>query len=422
VVIAVDKVLALVMAGGAGERLQPLTRERSKSAVPFGGKYRIIDFTLSNCLNSGLRQIYVLTQYRSGSLHKHIQEGWGISVSGLGDFIYCVPAQQKRGADWYRGTADAIRQNLDLVRGKDIESVLILSGDHLYKMNYLQMVAYHRMKNADVVTSAFRVRKQQAARTLGVLEVDRTYRMIGFEEKPAQPKTIADAPEHVLASMGVYIFKVATLIKALKQPGDDFGRDVVPRMIGEGRKVFAYDYEKENRIEDFVVEVKEGRRQKILVDRIRDSSYWKDVGTIDSYYEANMDLVGVDPLFNLYGERWPLRTYQRPLPPTKVVLGGSTPDSIVCEGCIVSGGTVRKSILSPGVVVERDAVVEESIVFDDVNIEPGARIRRAIIDKEARIQSGASVGHDLEADKTRGCTISDTGIVVVPKGVDIGPV
>ena len=420
--IAVDKVLALVMAGGAGERLQPLTRERSKSAVPFGGKYRIIDFALSNCLNSGLRQIYVLTQYRSGSLHKHIQDGWGISVSGLGDFIYCVPAQQKRGADWYRGTADAIRQNLDLVRGKDIESVLILSGDHLYKMNYLQMVAYHRMKNADITTSAIRVRKEQAARTLGVLEVDRTYRMIGFEEKPTQPKTIADAPEHVLASMGIYIFKVATLIKALKQPGDDFGRDVVPRMIGEGRKVFAYDYEKENRIEDFVVEVKEGRRQKILVDRIRDSSYWKDVGTIDSYYEANMDLVGVDPLFNLYGERWPLRTYQRPLPPTKVVLGGSTPDSIVSEGCIVSGGTVRKSILSTGVVVERDAVVEESIVFDDVNIEPGARIRRAIIDKEARIQSGASVGHDLEADKTRGCTISDTGIVVVPKGVDIGPV
>ena len=420
--IAVDKVLALVMAGGAGERLQPMTRERSKSAVPFGGKYRIIDFALSNCLNSGLRQIYVLTQYRSGSLHKHIQDGWGISVSGLGDFIYCVPAQQKRGADWYRGTADAIRQNLDLVRGKDIESVLILSGDHLYKMNYLQMVAYHRMKNADITTSAIRVRKEQAARTLGVLEVDRTYRMIGFEEKPTQPKTIADAPEHVLASMGIYIFEVATLIKALKQPGDDFGRDVVPRMIGEGRKVFAYDYEKENRIEDFVVEVKEGRRQKILVDRIRDSSYWKDVGTIDSYYEANMDLVGVDPLFNLYGERWPLRTYQRPLPPTKVVLGGSTPDSIVCEGCIVSGGTVRKSILSPGVVVERDAVVEESIVFDDVNIEPGARIRRAIIDKEARIQSGASVGHDLEADKTRGCTISDTGIVVVSKGVDIGPV
>ena len=418
--IAVDKVLALVMAGGMGERLKPLTRERSKSAVPFGGKFRIIDFTLSNCLNSGLRQISVLTQYKSSSLHKHIQEGWGISGSGLGYYIYCVPAQQKMGADWYQGTADAVRQNLDLVSGKDIESIVILSGDHIYKMNYLQMLTYHRMKKADVTTSAIRVRKEQAARTLGVLEVNRTYRMIGFEEKPAQPRTIADAPEYVLASMGVYIFKVATLLKALKEPSDDFGRDVIPGMIGEGRRVFAYDYEKENKIEDFVVEVKEGRRQKVLVDRTRDSSYWKDVGNIDSYYEANMELVGVDPFFNLYGEKWPFRTYQRPLPPTKVVLGGSTPDSIVCEGCIVSGGTVRRSILSPGVVVERNAVVEDSIVFDDVNIEPGARIRRAIIDKEVRIQSGASLGYDLEADKGRGCTISDTGIVVVPKGMDIG--
>ena len=418
--IAVDKVLALVMAGGTGERLQPLTRYRSKSAVTFGGKFRIIDFTLSNCLNSGLRQISVLTQYKSSSLNRHIQEGWGISGSRMGYYIYCVPAQQKVGADWYQGTADAVRQNLDLVSGKDIESIVILSGDHIYKMNYLQMLTYHRMKNADVTTSAIRVRKEQAARTLGVLEVDRTYRMIGFEEKPAQPRTNADAPEYVLASMGVYIFKVATLIKALKQPGDDFGRDVVPRMIGEGRRVFAYDYEKENKIEDFVVEVKEGRRQKVLVDRTRDSFYWKDVGTIDSYYEANMDLVSVDPFFNLYGERWPFRTYHRPLPPTKVVLGGSTPDSIVCEGCIVSGGTVRRSILSPGVVVERDALVEDSVVFDDVNIEPGARIRRAIIDKEVRIQSGASLGYDLEADKGRGCTISDAGIVVIPKGMNIG--
>ena len=415
-----DKVLALVMAGGMGERLQPLTRERSKSAVPFGGKFRIIDFALSNCLNSGLRKISVLTQYKSSSLNRHIQEGWGISGSGMGYYIYCVPAQQKVGADWYQGTADAVRQNLDLVSGKDIESIVILSGDHIYKMNYRQMLTYHRMKKADLTICAIRVRKEQAARTLGVLEVNRTYRMIGFEEKPVRPKTIADASDHVLASMGVYIFKVATLLNVLKEPSDDFGKDVIPRMIDEGRRVFAYDYAKENKIEDFVVEVKEGRRQKVLVARTRDSSYWQDVGNIDSYYEANMDLVGVDPFFNLYGERWPFRTYQRPLPPTKVVLGGSTPDSIVCEGCIVSGGTVRRSILSPAVVVERDAVVEDSIVFDDVNIEPGARIRRAIIDKEVRIQSGASLGYDLEADKGRGCTISDTGIVVVPKGMDIG--
>lgn len=418
-VISVDNVLALVMAGGIGDRLQPLTKERSKSAVPFGGKFRIIDFALSNCLNSGLRRISVLTQYKSGSLNKHIQEGWGISGSGMGYYIYCVPAQQKVGVDWYQGTADAVRQNLDLVSGKNIESIVILSGDHIYKMNYLQMLTYHNMKKADLTICAIRVTKEQAAGTLGVIEADQACNVVSFEEKPLRPKTIADASGYVFASMGVYIFKVATLLKALKEPGDDFGKDIIPRMICEGRGVFAYDYNKENKIEDFVFEVKEGKRQKVLVNRTRDSSYWKDVGSIDSYYEANMDLVSVDPFFNLYGERWPFRTYQRPLPPTKVVLGGSTPDSIVCEGCIISGGTVRRSILSPGVVLERNAVVEDSIVFDDVNIEPGARIRRAIIDKEVRIQSGASLGYDLEADKGRGCTISDTGIIVVPKGIDI---
>jgi glucose-1-phosphate adenylyltransferase len=355
-------------------------------------------------------------------LQKHIQEGWGISGAGLGDYIYCVPAQQKVGADWYRGTADALRQNLDLVTEKDAEFVLILSGDHIYKMNYLQMVAYHRMKSADVIVSAIRVEKEQAAGRLGVLEVDPACRVVGFYEKPARPKAIADAPDYIFASMGIYIFKVTTLMRALRQPGDDFGRDVIPRMINKGGEVFAYDYEKENKIEDFVVEVKEGGRQKVLVDRTRDSSYWKDVGTIDSYYEANMDVVSVDPQFNLYGVKWPFRTCPRPVPPTKFVLGGSAPDSIVCEGCLVSAGTVRESILSPGVVVERDALVEKSIVLDDVNVEPGVRIRRAIIDKEVRIQSGASVGYDLEADIRRGCTISDTGIVVVPKGIVIGPV
>jgi glucose-1-phosphate adenylyltransferase len=417
-----DKVLAIIMAGGAGERLRPLTRERSKSAVPFGGKYRIIDFTLSNCVNSRLRQMYILTQYRSGSLNQHIQDGWGISSSGLGDYIYCVPAQQKLGSDWYRGTADAVRQNLDLVSRRAAEFILILSGDHIYKMNYVRMMGYHRMKRANVTVSAIRVRKDQAVGALGVLEVDRAGRMVGFEEKPKQPKTIAGAPDHVFGSMGVYLFKATTLIEALQEPGDDFGRDIIPKMIGRRRDVFVYDYEKENKITDFVVEVIEGRRQKSLVERTRDSSYWRDVGTLDSYYEASIDLVGLDPLFNLYGERWPIKTYQRPLPPTKVVLGGSTPDSMVCEGCIVSGGTVSRSVLSPGVVVERDARVEDSIVFDDVTLEPGARVRRAIIDKQVTIRSGASVGYDLEADRRRGCTVSDAGIVVVPKGMDIAPV
>jgi glucose-1-phosphate adenylyltransferase len=414
-----DKVLTIIMAGGAGERLQPLTRERAKAAVPFGGKFRLIDFTLSNCVNSGLRQIFVLTQYLSESLHRHIQEGWGISSSGLGDFIYCVPAQQKLGSQWYRGTADAVRQNMNLVRTKDVEDVLILSGDHVYKMNYLQLVAYHRTKKAGLTVSAIRERKERAAGTLGVLEIDQEHRLIGFEEKPAQPKTLVDAPDYALASMGVYIFKVGTLLQTLQGQEEDFGKHVIPGMIGKHRDIYVYDYEKENKIEDFVVEVKDGIREKVLVDKTRDSPYWKDVGTIDSYYQASMDLVGIDPLFNLYGERWPLRTYQRPLPPSKCVLGGRTLESIVCDGCIISGGNVWNSILSPGVIVERDAVVEQSVIFDDVIIEPGARIRRAIIDKESRIRAGTSIGYDQEADKKRGCTISDNGIVVVPKGSDI---
>ncbi|MBI2853844.1 MAG: glucose-1-phosphate adenylyltransferase [Chloroflexi bacterium] len=414
-----NKVLAMIMAGGAGERLRPLTGDRSKCAVPFGGKFRIIDFVLSNCVNSGIRKVFVLTQYRSGSLNKHIQDGWGISSSGLGDFIYCVPAQQKLGSDWYRGTADAVRQNLDLIGSKEVEHMLVLSGDHIYKMNYSQMVAYHRRKNADLTTSAIRVRKEQAARTLGVLEVDNDYRMVGFEEKPEHPKTISDAPDYALASMGVYIFKVSALRRILEGEGDDFGREVIPALVGRGAHVFVYDYEKENRIEDFVVEVKDGKRHKVLVHKTRDSSYWKDVGTIDSYYEASMDLVQLDPQFSMYGEKWPVRTYQRPLPPSKCVLGGHTLDSMVSDGCIISGGVVQGSILGPGVVVERGASVQRSIVFDDVIIEPGARVRHAIIDKESRIRAGATIGFDRQADKRRGCTVSDGGIVVVPKAADI---
>jgi glucose-1-phosphate adenylyltransferase len=413
-----DKVLAIIMAGGAGERLQPLTKRRSKGAVPFGGKFRLIDFTLSNCVNSGLRRIYVLTQYLSESLNRHIQEGWAISSAGLGDYIYCIPAQQKLGADWYSGTADAVRQNLNLVRRKDIENVLILSGDHIYKMNYLQLVAYHSMKKAGLTISAVRVRKEQAAGRLGVLEIDDDHRLIGFEEKPAQPKVTADALDYALASMGIYIFKVDTLLQALQEKGDDFGKHIIPGMIGK-HDIFVYDYEKENKIEDFELKVKDGIREKILVDNTRDSSYWKDVGSIDSYYEASMELVGVDPLFNLYGERWPIRTYQRPLPPSKCILGGKISESIVCDGCIISGGTLWGSVLSPGVVVERDARVEQSVIFDDVTIEPGASIRRAIVDKESRIRAGASIGFDREADERRGFTISDKGIVVVPKGMDI---
>lgn len=414
-----EKVLAIVMAGGLGERLKPLTLERAKAAVPFGGKFRLIDFTLSNCLNSGVRQIFVLTQYRSASLQKHIQEGWGISSSGLGDYIYTVPAQQKGGADWYSGTADAVRQNLDLFRRRDIDHVLILSGDHIYKMNYLQMVAFHRMKKAGITISAVRVRKDQAAGQLGVLETDQESRLVGFEEKPAEPRIIATAPDYCYASMGVYIFNADALREALAQKGDDFGQNIVPVLCNSRDDIFIYDFEAENKIEDFIFEVRDGIRRRVLVERTRDSSYWRDVGTVDAYYEASMDLVGIDPLFNLYTEKWLLRTYQRLLPPSKCVLGGKTSESMISDGSIVSGGTVWRSILSPGVVVEKDALVTESIIFDDVNIEPGAHIRHSIVDKESRIQAGASLGYDLEADRRRSCSISPGGIVVVPKWSDI---
>jgi glucose-1-phosphate adenylyltransferase len=414
-----SNILTIIMAGGAGERLKPLTRERSKAAVPFGGKFRLIDFTLSNCINSSLRKIYILTQYRSESLNNHIQNGWGISSSGLGDFVYNVPAQQKIGAEWYQGTADAVRQNLNLINTRDADDILILSGDHVYKMNYVQLLVYHRAKKAALTVSAIRERKERAAGVLGVLEVDRDYRLIGFEEKPAQPRTLADSPDYALSSMGVYIFNAQALLDVMQGQGDDFGKHIIPRMIANHQDVYVYDFEKENKIEDFKVEVKEGIREKFLVKSTRDSSYWKDVGTIDSYYDASMDLVGVDPFFNLYGERWVLRTYQRPLPPSKYVLGGKTLESVICDGCIISGGTVWNSVLSPGVIVERGAEVEQSVIFDDVIIDPRARVRRAIIDKQSRIRAGISIGYDLAADKERGCTISDNGIVVVPRGSDI---
>jgi glucose-1-phosphate adenylyltransferase len=331
-----------------------------------------------------------------------------------------VPAQQKIGTDWYRGTADAIRQNLDLIKGKASDPVLILSGDHIYKMDYRQIVAYHKMKKADLTVSVVRVKPEEAAGRLGVLEEDQDYRVVSFHEKPPQSRSTTESPEYVLGSMGVYVFRAGALREALQEPGDDFGKGVIPKAIIRGRDIFVYDYEKENRIEDFVVEVKEGTRHKVLVDKTSDSSYWKDIGSIDSYYEASMDLVSVDPPFNLYGEQWPLRAYERSLPPSKFIFGGKATDSMVSDGCIISGGTVWKSILSPGVVVERDGFIEESIIFDDVNIEPGARIKRAIIDTEVRIRSGVSIGYDLEADASKGCTISDKGIVIVPEGMVIG--
>ncbi len=416
-----EKVLAIIMAGGAGERLQPLTRERSKASVPVAGEFRLVDLTLSNCVNSGVRRIYVLTQYLSESLTRHIQDGWSISSSGLGDFIYCIPAQQKMGEIWYRGTADAVRQNMNLITKKDTENVLILSGDHVYKMDYLQFLAYHRQRGASLTIAAIRVKKEEAAGRLGVLEVDKDYRLVGFEEKPAQPRTLPESQDIALASMGIYIFKVKALVNVLHGEGLDFGNHIIPGMIGSYRDIFVYDFATENHIRDYEVKVHNGVRERAVTDKARDSSYWRDVGTIDSFYEASMDLVLVDPMFNMYGEMWPLRTYRRQLLPIKCILGGRIIDSIVSDGCIISGGTIDKSILSPCVIVERDSLVSQSVIFDDVYIEPGARINRAIVDKECRIRAGAALGYDHEADKARGCRISPGGIVVVPKGTQINP-
>jgi glucose-1-phosphate adenylyltransferase len=416
-----DRVLTIILAGGAGDRLQPLTRFRSKPAIPFAGKFRLIDFPLSNCINSGLRQIYVLIQYRSWSLQRHIQEGWGISSSGLGEYIYCIPAQQKIGQDWYRGTADAIRQNADLFRGKGFDQVLILSGDHVYKMNYAQILAYHRAQKAGFTICAVRVSAEEAARKLGVFEVDRDSKVVGFEEKPERPKPVPDDQEFVLASMGIYVFSADVLTQVLREGGDDFGKHIIPQIADKRAGIFVYDFAKNNKIEDYTVQVEDGRRKKILVDRTRDSSYWKDVGSIDSYYEASMDLISVDPIFNLHGEKWRFRTYERSLPPSKCIIGGRTLESMVSDGCIISGGLVQRSILSPGVIVEKDALVEDSVVFNDVVIEPGVGIKHAIIDKEAQIRAGSYIGYDLEADKRRGCAVSEKGVVVVPRGMDIGP-
>lgn len=421
---ATNRVLAIIMAGGAGERLRPLTNARSKAAVPFGGKFRLVDFTLSNCVNSGIRRIYVLTQYRSDSLNLHIQNGWHISGSGLGDFIYCVPAQQKLGNSWYVGTADAVRQNLNLITKQieEIDDVLILSGDHVYKMDYSLLLDFHRMKNSSATICACRTTREEASGKLGVLEVDQNYRLKGFEEKPLDPKSIPGDPDHVLASMGVYLFKVDAMMNELEEEKHDFGKNILPEMAKNRQDVHVYDFDKQNKIEDFEIRVTAGIRESILVERTKDSAYWRDVGTIDSYYEASMDLLSIDPLFNLYGERWPIRTFQRLLPPSKYVMGGKAQHSISCDGCIISDGYVTDSILSPGVIVEKDAIVENSIIFDDVIIEPGARVRRAIIDKNCRIRTGTQVGHDRQEDIKRGFTISGNGIVVVPKEMDVNRV
>jgi glucose-1-phosphate adenylyltransferase len=399
-------VLAVVLAGGKGSRLEPLTRDRAKPAVPFGGCYRIIDFTLSNCLNSGIRKIMVLTQYKAMSLDRHITLGWrSFLCRELGEFIDVVPPQQRIDEKWYQGTADAVYQNIYTLEKERPKHVVILAGDHIYKMDYGQLVDSHEANNADLTIAALPVSKDEA-REFGVMQVDSSNRIIGFEEKPKNPKPIPGEPDRCLASMGIYVFNSHFLFDelckdaTLPESAHDFGRNIIPSIINS-RRVFAFPFKDENRKAD---------------------AYWRDVGTIDAYFQANIELTNVDPQLNLYDDHWPVRTYQPNMPPAKFVFDnqdgkrrGEAHDSIICNGAILSGGHASRCIVGPGSRINSFAHLEDSILFSRVNVGRHARIRRTIIDKDVHIPEGVEIGFDPVADRKRGFTVTESGIVVIAK-------
>lgn len=396
--------ITMLLAGGQGERLYPLTKVRSKPAVPFGGKYRIIDFTLSNCLNSELRRVYVLTQYKSDSLNQHIFEAWSIFNPELGEFIYSIPPQRKLNNDWYLGTANAIYQNMNLFSAeRKAKLVLILSGDHIYKMDYLKLLQYHLDKKAHLSMACLEVPRDEASR-FGIVSVNSEYKVDSFIEKPADPPRIPDNPDSSFVNMGIYVFDAAALREIFLEmdekniPANDFGQDVIPYMINSGRDVFAYRFIDENK---------------------KSQPYWKDIGTIDSYYSASMNLLSVSPDFNLYDLNWYIRAYQFQFPPAKTVSHegervGRTLNSLVCDGCIISGGLVERSILGPNVRVNSYSYITDSIIMNNCNVGRHARIRRAIIDKNVTIPEGYEIGFDSEGDKKK-FTVTETGIVVIGK-------
>jgi len=417
-------VMAVIMAGGRGERLVPLTEDRTKPAVPFGGSYRIIDIVLSNCINSAIYKIMVLPQYKAQSLVDHLEAGWNIFSWDLGHYLKIVPPQMRTGKDWYKGTADSVRQNLYLLERDKGRHVLILSGDHIYKMNYSQFKNYHMAKGGTLTIAVIEALKSEAYR-FGIVEVDEDFRVVGFEEKPTgEPKTIPGDPDHVLVSMGIYMFEKGAMIEVLKETDqNDFGKEIIP-MMTEKYPVYAYPYKKENHIKDYVyITLENGERVRKLEERVRDSSYWRDVGDLDAYWNANMDLTGVDPLFNLYGENWPLRTFQNQCPPVKTVFNdrenkrvGMILDSIVAHGSIISGGKVTNSILSSNVLVRSWAEVRESVIMSDVSIGRHCKIMKAIIDKRNNIPPHTEIGYDPSKDRER-FTVTPRGITVVRKGM-----
>ena len=402
-----NNVLSVILAGGKGSRLEPLTLNRSKPAVPFGGGFRIIDFALSNCINSGLRKMLVVTQYKAASLERHIECGWHFLSAELGDFITVRPPEQRVDENWYLGTADALYQNIYTIEQIAPRHVLILSGDHIYQMNYARFISDHIQSGADCSIACLPVPMEEGRR-FGVMSVDDENRIIDFDEKPDSPKHIPGDPDHCLASMGIYVFRTEFLFEHLcrdaNKPGSDrdFGKDIIPSIIN-----------------DHLV-----RAWSFCDPETGEPEYWKDVGTLESYYEANMDLISVNPQCNLYDPSWPIRSYQPPLPPPKFVFNDPSPghhrvgcaiDSTVCTGSIVSGGTVERSILGHSVRVNSYAEVRDSILYEGVKVGRYARIRRAIIDKNVIIPEGMRIGYDADEDRRHGLTVTDCGIVAVPK-------
>lgn len=394
-------ITTFVLAGGKGERLHPLTKDRTKPAVPFGGIYRMIDFPLSNAVNSGLRKIYIFTQYKSFSLQRHIREGWNIFSRELGEFIDLVPAQKRIGEDWYQGTADSVFQNISILEDEKPKLIILLSGDQVYKMDYRRMLQAHIDNKADFTISAFEVPINDAHR-FGVLKVENE-RVVEFREKPPNPSPDPKNPNVCLISMGIYVATLDALIRNVVEDAKkadsshDFGKDIIPSMIGRS-KVCAFRFIDENK---------------------KETKYWRDIGTIDAYWEANMDLVNVDPLLNLYDRDWPIRTFQEQFPPAKTVFSGedrkaSVTDSMISGGCIISGARVFHSVLSANVRVHSYSEITDSIVFENVNIGRHSRIRRAIIDKNVDVPPYTEIGYNLEADRKR-FYVSDNGITAIPK-------
>ena len=402
--MAQERTLAVLLAGGVGSRLHPLTQDRAKPGVPFGGKYRIIDFTLSNCYHSGLRQVLVLTQYKSQSLQQHLRDGWSIYNPGIGEYITAVPPQMRTGESWYVGTADAVYQNLYLLERSNADRVIILSGDHIYRMDYAAMIKFHCDNFADATIACMKVPVREASE-FGVIGVNEDNKIVEFLEKPAEPPTVPGDPNHSLASMGIYIFSRTLLCRLLREDHNnpnsskDFGKDILPKLI-HTHEVYGYDFADEG-------------------GRVRGEPYWRDVGTIDSFFEAHKDMLKANPPLDLYQRDWSIRTTEKQAPPARTLdsVDGTKSEienAMMGSGVIVSGGVVKNSVLSRNVRVGQNASVHDGVLFDHVRIGAGAKVRNCIIDKHVRVPAGERIGYDLESDRER-FTVSPGGIVVVPK-------